>query len=147
LFRMNSTKKGFTLVEVIIVLVIIAVLAAIAVPAMTGWMDRANERSSLIEARSIILAAEAKMIELYATTPGAIAKLDLLLQWSPYDPNYDYENDMLNMTNVVVVLAEVPGENVKKIVSSGPNVVELVYEKGNYRTTYTKNDGFSFEKL
>ena len=34
-------KKGFTLVEVIVVLVILAILAAILVPSMVGWIDKA----------------------------------------------------------------------------------------------------------
>lgn len=38
----NKKNKGFTLVEVIVVLVILAVLAAVMVPSMTGWIDKAK---------------------------------------------------------------------------------------------------------
>ena len=38
-------KKGMTLVEVIVVLVILAILAAVLVPTMIGWIDKANETS------------------------------------------------------------------------------------------------------
>lgn len=44
-----SNKKGFTLVEVIVVLVILAILMAIAIPALTGYIDKANERNVLAE--------------------------------------------------------------------------------------------------
>ena len=37
-------KKGFTLVEVIVVLIILAILAAMLVPAMTGWIDKSREK-------------------------------------------------------------------------------------------------------
>ncbi len=68
--RKNS-KKGFTLVEVIVVLVILAILAALLIPAMTGWIDKANEKSDYIAARTFLLAAQTLASEQYATTPGA----------------------------------------------------------------------------
>ena len=39
---MKRAKKGFTLVEVIIVLVIIAIVAAIAVPNISGYIKRSK---------------------------------------------------------------------------------------------------------
>ena len=141
----RKSKKGFTLVEIIVVLVIIAVLAAVAIPAMTGWIDKASERSSLTEARAVILATESLLITLYGEAPEVIDMMDSLdPSWPPYDTSI---GDDFNPTNIAADMAEVPGENIKKIKSEGVKVVELVYEKGNYRTTYTKNDGFSFEKL
>ena len=141
----RKSKKGFTLVEIIVVLVIIAVLAAIAIPAMTGWIDRANERSSLTEARVVILAAESLLVTLYGEAPEVIVMLDGQTQWPDYVGNLD-PNDF-NPTNIAADMADVPGENIKKIKSEGVKVVELVYEKGNYRTTYIKGDGFSFERF
>ena len=65
--KLKKSKKGFTLVEIIVVLVIIAILAAIAIPAMTGWIDEANERTVLAEARTVLLAAQTLASESYGT--------------------------------------------------------------------------------
>ena len=71
MFKLMKNKKGFTLVEVIVVLVILAILAAIMIPSMTGWIDKAKEKSVLVEARSALLAAQTLASEQYATTPDA----------------------------------------------------------------------------
>ncbi|MDO4566670.1 MAG: prepilin-type N-terminal cleavage/methylation domain-containing protein [Oscillospiraceae bacterium] len=63
---MIKNRKGFTLVEVIVVLVILAILAAIMIPSMTGWIDRAREESVHTELRLVALAAQSAFHELYA---------------------------------------------------------------------------------
>ncbi|MEA4823895.1 MAG: prepilin-type N-terminal cleavage/methylation domain-containing protein [Clostridiaceae bacterium] len=49
-----SARKGFTLVEVIVVLVILAILAAILVPSLVGYIDKANETKCLVTRRSLL---------------------------------------------------------------------------------------------
>lgn len=42
--RPSSNRRGFTLVEVIVVLVILAILAAILIPSMVRWIEKPNRR-------------------------------------------------------------------------------------------------------
>ena len=50
---MSASRKnrGFTLVELIVVLVILAILAAILVPALLGYIDKAKKEKILLEAK------------------------------------------------------------------------------------------------
>jgi prepilin-type N-terminal cleavage/methylation domain-containing protein len=76
--RMNLAEKarglraGFTLVEVIVVLVILAILAAIAIPALTGYIDKAQDKKWIAQARDIVVAVRTLLDESYAS--GDIAK-------------------------------------------------------------------------
>ena len=62
----KSTKKGFTLVELIVVLVILAVLAAMLVPGLFGYIDRARAEKEYQTAATVYTAAQSVLTELYA---------------------------------------------------------------------------------
>ena len=73
---MMKNKKGITLVEVIVVLIIMAVLAGILVASYTGYIDKAKNDAALVEARAVYLAATTVYHELYATNAGTNGDLD-----------------------------------------------------------------------
>ncbi len=45
IIRKQMNKKGFTLIELVVVIAILAILAAIAVPQLLGFQDRAREQA------------------------------------------------------------------------------------------------------
>ena len=63
-------KKGFTLVELIVVLVILAILAALLIPALIGYIDRANEEKLQATTRQVVVAAQSVVSEAYAESEG-----------------------------------------------------------------------------
>jgi len=54
--RAQKNKKGFTLIELIVVVAILAILAAIAVPMLIGYADQAEEAKLLANAKMIAQA-------------------------------------------------------------------------------------------
>ena len=74
--RKLNNKKGITLVEVIVVLIIMAVLSGILVASYTGYIDKAKDDAALVEARAVYLAATTVYHELYAVNPSASSMSD-----------------------------------------------------------------------
>ena len=68
---MKKNNKGFTLVELIVVLVILAILAAILTPALLGYIDRARSEKDYSTAQTIRVAAQAAIDQAYGD--GVIA--------------------------------------------------------------------------
>ena len=66
-------KKGFTLVEILVVLAIMAILIAIAVPVMANALNDAKDKATLSDARAAYIAYELKRTE---TTTVTIADIN-----------------------------------------------------------------------
>jgi len=91
--RHRSSEAGFTLIELLVVVMIIGVVAAIAVISYMDALDRAKQRSTMADMRSISRALEAYLVDnhIVPADTGGITSLATMLV--PYQINTVPLND------------------------------------------------------
>ena len=72
--KMN--RKGFTIVELVIVIAVIAILAGVLIPTFSGIVNKANDSKALQEARNVYTAYTANLN--YAG--GDVAEQDIVVK-------------------------------------------------------------------
>lgn len=127
--RKMKNKKGFTLVELIVVLVILAILAALLVPALTKYIDKANEEKATSECRMVVMAAQTAGTEYYAEN-------DSLSETGNKKPG----------TDKIDGYSELPNAKYTVTYDASGKVKSVVYTTGVFTCTYTAADATNASK-
>lgn len=97
----HTNKKGFTIVELVIVIAVIAILAAVLIPNLSRLVNKANESKALQEAKN---AYEAYLITEDATTKKTPAEnmdaINLCIESNGH--YYHVTNGSFNATEITV---------------------------------------------
>ena len=143
--RKMKNKKGFTLVELIVVLVILAILAALLVPALTKYIDKANEEKATSECRMVVMAAQTAGTEYYA-------KNDSLSETGNKKPETSTIDFLLPVslkeseTSTIDCYSELPNANYTVTYDTSGKVKSVVYTTGVFTCTYTAADSTNASK-
>lgn len=63
MINVKKNEKGFTLTELIIVIVIIGILAAVLIPSLTVYIGKAKESAAITDAQTILEEYKADLVE------------------------------------------------------------------------------------
>lgn len=78
--RKLHNRKGFTLIELIVVIAILGILALIAIPRFSNVTDNAKNKAALSEHRMAVSAVHLAMADAEGTIPDAAADVDPFVQ-------------------------------------------------------------------
>lgn len=137
-------NKGFTLVEMIVVLVILSVVAAMAVPALLGFIDKGKEKECQSNRESILLhyAADVQIAksknEVFQLKDEIGERKDSIKCPSGIDYNDLSDYDSSGGTKIAVIKCEIHGISERNLVSG--EVALVTKEPGGTSNPPTTED-------
>lgn len=135
--NLKKDKKGFTLVEMIVVIVIIGILLAILVPGMFSYISKAKDKQIMVNARTAYINISTAVAELYGKNGVTADMVETVIKEATEDSAFT------NTTNNKLTLTEAEnGVNATVTIEAFPNDQGKVY---GITLVVPKNDSNKFE--
>lgn len=140
--KAKKTLKGFTLVELIVVMVILALLMALAIPQVTKYIDKAGEITMKSEARACYTAVQAFCVETYETSKKQGTELRSAVISDLSSSNTLNGTYIRKTGSKIWEMANVPDTGrITDVTIDGTTVKKLVYKYTDGTTTITYENG------
>lgn len=146
--KQNKKKKGFTLIELIIVIAIIAILAAIAIPNFLSIQRKAKVKADVASAKTIYDATSALIAEGQIIAPAEGNKITLTLNSDGTINGGDAKDDPSTNTGTdasalqsylqTVPVAQSVDKGTFKVIITGPESKPEIHVNINDTEVYPK---------
>ncbi|HEX2063438.1 MAG TPA: prepilin-type N-terminal cleavage/methylation domain-containing protein [Acidimicrobiales bacterium] len=141
--RGEGGEEGFTLIELMVVVLIIAILIAIAIPTFLGAQNRSRDRSAQSNLRNALTAAKTIATDRDgfflkdATNPIDAATL------SGVEPGLSFSDTAVSTTGPIGVVTAAGGANITLYNKSGSGSFFCISSTSNGVVTYKKGSAAS----
>lgn len=135
--NLKKKKKGFTLIELMAVIAIIAILAAVLVPTVSGYINRAKKTAIITQVRNVISAVEtfnATANNAQQITEGGEITNDPTLS----DIRTKVGEDLLDIKSVSKLPTTTPLRVMKEINSDTNSIKDITVDNDGVLESYTK---------
>ena len=142
--KKNKNRKGFSLVELIVVLVIMAILAAALVPSLMGYIKKTKQQNVNSEAQSVVQAAQTIASGAYASADGkyTVDGYETPIDFSTITAGERVSGDTTDYAKATEKLAEVPTDAATTItLNADGRVTNVVYTRSGCTVKYALDPG------
>ena len=131
--RIVRPEAGFTLIELMVVVLIIAILLAIAIPTFLGARDSANARAAQANLRNALTAEQQYYTngQLFSSTTTSMAGIESAINWTTGIP-------VTTTPNQVSVITNSPTNDIVTVQAQGKDGnCYFIQRSNNAGTSYT----------
>jgi type IV pilus assembly protein PilA len=114
-------EQGFTLIELMVVVLIIAILIAIAIPTFLGARQKAQDRAAQSNLRNALTAVKTAYVDTQDYTTGNFASIEPSLTWEPSGTGSSAQGQI-------------------SAVATGPDTIVLAAKSASGKCWYIKDD-------
>lgn len=138
---MLKNKKGFTLIEIVIVIVIIAILAAILVPNLTRWIDKARLATLKSEADTVRTVITSQIAQ--ESKEGLVVSDATSSNISTIDP--DFWDACSKAANTDLQMTDENQDGYVKFIYDSGKLTEFVYASSGHKAILNEDNSWKYE--